>query len=551
MDMLDSLKSKVESVAGNVKDTVKQGVQEAKLKIDDRMKLPAEYYGPQLHFLGRKDDRWRVRVVVGWRPAKKDPKDATPAEPLPIFTSAASVAWVQVRDWRQLDCKVGPNVEFVLYALDGEVTLSDQAQNVTYGVEFGGQQRRECTFAVPAKSEDATLGYCSCNDVQRNEGRQPSAYLSWRKLLDEHAQSPYHVMIAGGDQIYGDAAYVEDTMNDETELEAFYLREYLGRFAKEPHMAMALSAIPFVMQPDDHDYYNGVGSMGDQEPHVVRRVAHKYRFLFQLGRAAEEAELDGVRTESSGVVVTGPNVAVLNLDMRSARNMLNKQEPLMRQATFDGLVAELRKEVLPVVKPKHLIVLLAVPPVFVQNDELAKILEVVFDTKTTSDLRDSALSLYNIGQTQAILNALFELAKEFLVRLTFISGDAHVWGTGSARSKTHDGTFDDDFRGAQLWISSPMCNEPKEALVPLVKAAKETGHITRELGELVMTVDEVHAERNWMRITVDPTAKALHGVFIRDTNGSANFVPLEPLKVMPLVAPPPPEKKESGCCIVA
>jgi hypothetical protein len=513
------------------------------------MELPVESYGPQLHFLGRKGDRWRVRVVVGWRPEKKDPQ-ATTAEPAPNFKSDA---WKPVLEsGRQLHCKVGPHVEFVLYALDGEVTLSDQAQKVTCDVEFAGQQRHS-EFVVPAKSDDATLGYCSCNDVQRKDGRVPDVYRSWAALLKEHAQSPYHVMIAGGDQIYGDAAReINETMDYKAKLEEFYLREYLGRFAKEQNMAHALSTIPFVMQPDDHDYYNGAGSMGAQEPLLVRCVAHKYRFLFQLGRAAEEAEDREGLVESSAVVVTGPNVVVLNLDMRSARNTQDTQQPLMRKATFDRLVREL-EEVLPDVKPKHLIVLQAVPPVFVQNNTLTSIYEI-FDMPDTSDLIDSALSRCNIGQTQVILTTLFDLAKKFLVRLTFISGDAHVSGTGSMRSKTHNGTFHHDFRGAQLWISSPMCNEPEAKLVTLVNMAKTVGIIPRELGELVMTLDEFHAERNWMRISVHSSAKALIGVFIHDTDGNANFVRSKPLTVVPLVAapqqPPPGAARTADCCMM-
>jgi hypothetical protein len=492
-------------------------------------------FGPQLLFRGRHESsrgpRWALRIVVGW-----DPKLMNPGK-CPVLTVDPRADPRVYRGWRRYECLVGTTVAYVMWSIDIDVKQGDESAEVKYRVDFGTESR-EHTFWVPASHSDAYMVYLSCNDIENPLTRNPNAYASWQHLISEHIHiKPVHLIIAGGDQIYGDESLNPKLEGKKEKLEAMYLNEYLCRFADEQRMATAMATIPFIMQPDDHDYYNGVGSWGKEEPKVARTVAHRMRFMFQLGRPASEAYLFDRYEESSDVYVIGPNVVILSLDMRSNRDVHRKHEPMMFRQTWKGLMTRLKNKTLkPTMfqQPKHLMVLFAVPLMFMQSHAVTKVTEV-FHHELKTDFRDSPLSKYNKEQTQEMLTDLFDLAKSFSVRLTLVSGDAHCWGTGSVKSRhAHHLPFEQDHRAAVQWISSPMCNTPEKAMETMHTIAKFIGKAKRKIDEVEMTLGKLHGERNYMKIYIEPTSNELHGIFVRDKKGDGVFTDDEPRKVAPL-----------------
>jgi hypothetical protein len=486
--------------------------------------------------------RWALRVLVGCDPNKYDVSRMPTLE-----LDAASEA--QIHGFRRLDCPIGNAVAYVLFAADFDVVLGPEPRYIEYTVVFAGCTKK-FQFHVPRENDDPHMMYCSCNDVEAPSHRRPEAYKSWDHFLRSHQQHPFDLVIAGGDQIYGDACLDHQVENDYAECERFYLNEYLSRFADEAFMAAALATVPFLMQPDDHDYYNGAGSHGKREPKLARRAAHKYRFLFQLGLPASEAIGPHCFENSSRVFRVGPNVLLLSTDMRSNRQVHSK-EPLMPNAVWSNILGQLRASTAadPRYAPRHLVVLFAVPLMFLANDIVVKISEK-FKSVLRTDFRDSPLSYHNIKQTRHMIEDLTDFARQYSIRLTYLSGDAHVFGTGYIEShEKNRPPMEQDPRAAYQWISSPMCNDPASELTLAHPIGAIFGQTKRHLGPVDMTLYKLTAERNYMRLfvtrRVGDNDAVLNGAFVRDYHNKGEYVEEDPMMAPPLRLKPSPALSES------
>ena len=254
-----------------------------------------------------------------------------------------------------------------------------------------------------------------------------------------------------------------------------------------------------------------------------------------------------VATNTSRVFRTGPNTSVLCLDLRCNRRAARKEEQdaidtliptdLWKQTMADTL-AEIQRSNEP---NQHLMVLFAVPLVFMHNTTLQTIVEKSVKSLRT-DMRDAAMSPYNIKQTAHMMSDLFDLAKATSTRLTWISGDAHVWGTGYTESRVkpklpreHDPHY-----GVQ-WITSPICNKPEKSL----ETAKDISKILKSnraivelpppihratTGEFVLgqrvkaKLEHLQAQRNFLSVTYDARSRELIGVLSRDAMSDGVYI---------------------------
>ncbi|KAH9903933.1 hypothetical protein F4778DRAFT_780618 [Xylariomycetidae sp. FL2044] len=160
-------------------------------------------------------------------------------------------------------------------------------------------------FFVPAITESMRIMFHSCNgfSVGTDEDAWSGPAL-WNDVLRCHAQTPFHVMIGGGDQIYNDGIRVNGPLREWTDIgnpkkrrdfpfpeslrqacDDFYLNNYIRWYATEP-FAAANGQIPQLNIWDDHDIIDGFGSYVNDfmKCDVFRGIggtAHKYYMLFQ------------------------------------------------------------------------------------------------------------------------------------------------------------------------------------------------------------------------------------------------------------------------------
>ncbi|KAI8828843.1 hypothetical protein BC829DRAFT_412054, partial [Chytridium lagenaria] len=130
----------------------------------------------------------------------------------------------------------------------------------------------------------------------------------WRDLLRRHAESPFHIQIGGGDQLYADgnphnilqdvpfltawfkvhdihdASRSNGRMRPKKQFSDFYFLAYIYHF--KPEFATSLSTIPYAFICDDHDILDGYGSypfyiQDSPVMHHLGRIAYRFYLLFQ------------------------------------------------------------------------------------------------------------------------------------------------------------------------------------------------------------------------------------------------------------------------------
>ncbi|QSZ28820.1 hypothetical protein DSL72_003325 [Monilinia vaccinii-corymbosi] len=168
----------------------------------------------------------------------------------------------------------------------------------------GGKTDRQ-NFFIPAVTESMRIMFHSCNgfSVGTDEDAFSGACL-WRDVARQHEESPFHVMLGGGDQIYNDGIRVSGPLRPWTDIsnpkkrreypfpedlrkdcDDYYVKNYIRWYSTEPFAAMN-GKIPQVNLWDDHDIIDGFGSYVDDFMRCsvfrgIGGVAHKYYLLFQ------------------------------------------------------------------------------------------------------------------------------------------------------------------------------------------------------------------------------------------------------------------------------
>jgi hypothetical protein len=193
-------------------------------------------------------------------------------------------------------------------------------------------------FAIPAASQSMRILFHSCNGF--SVGTDVDAWSGpalWNDVLRMHGQSPFHVMLGGGDQIYNDGVRVDGPLKPWTaiasphkrrefpfgekmrdECDEYYFKNYVKWYGQAP-FSDANGQIPQVNIWDDHDIIDGFGSYTD---HFMRcpvfrgigGVAHKYYLLFQHHQAPPKSTFttDAPKTTAVGIEGTPADPAQLD-----------------------------------------------------------------------------------------------------------------------------------------------------------------------------------------------------------------------------------------------
>lgn len=377
--------------------------------------------GPLLTFIGLQDGRLEL-AAIAWRP-----EDA----PMPaLLTDSGPVEGGEVAHRR------GVRVYRYRFSLPARADA---------WYRFDG-----ATFAVNAAFEgDLRIAYVSCNgqvhgDLERS---RESRNALWARLVRQHREQPFQLVLHGGDQIYADevlrahpavrawsrsgrdvdaavaggevAAALDDALFDR------YLRVY-----GQPEPLQLLAAVPSLAMWDDHDICDGWGSLraGKLDTAVGRTLFHAARrhfLLFQLG--AEPEELPDCVLDRSGRSLTWhvrlPGLDIIAPDLRSER----RPDRVMAD---DGWAAF--QTAADAVAGGRVLLLSSVPALGPRLSWLEAAMALVPSMqKYEDDLRDQWQSRAHREEWRRFLRCLIEMHVARDSRVTVLSGEIHLATRGT------------------------------------------------------------------------------------------------------------------------
>ncbi|XP_070537633.1 uncharacterized protein [Ptychodera flava] len=140
------------------------------------------------------------------------------------------------------------------------------------------------------------FGSCAGFATQDEIREESDSNVMWIHMRLEHAEKPFHLFILGGDVVYADPIFVKlkeerkargidetDTTGLLEEARAKYFELYISRW-RQPEQAYMLSRVPSFMMWDDHDIFDGWGSLRKITPFMkeMYKAARENFNLFQL-----------------------------------------------------------------------------------------------------------------------------------------------------------------------------------------------------------------------------------------------------------------------------
>ncbi|KAL9045949.1 MAG: hypothetical protein Q9214_001099 [Letrouitia sp. 1 TL-2023] len=274
---------------------------------------------------------------------------------------------------RQLKANpISVHQRWTFYRYDIDLQMDDESgAKWTYAITSHlGCTRYE--FLVAGRHETgwrfiATSGNDFSLNVNANErSRLGGVGYMWKDIMQKHVEcGGFHAQLGLGDQIYADRIWKEIpllkqwlaisgkdnrknsqwTAKHEEDVSHAYFHFYTSHF-DQPYLREAFAQIPYVLQLDDHDIFDGFGSYPEymQFSHMFKnigRVGIDMYLLFQHHTTLEI--LRNVSTDTDIFTITGtgwhfvkylgPAVVVVGPDCRSERN----QHQVMAGPTYQGL----------------------------------------------------------------------------------------------------------------------------------------------------------------------------------------------------------------------
>ncbi|KAI9028664.1 hypothetical protein DFJ74DRAFT_659621 [Hyaloraphidium curvatum] len=344
---------------------------------------------------------------------------------------------------------------------------------------------------------------------------------------DENVPRPFHLLIGGGDQVYNDDVFddvhaLHDWMYDipyQRDREAapwtqemehganeFYFRNCCMHFGTTV-VGDAMARIPHVFVPDDHDFFDGFGSYPEHLNNCpvfqgIAKVATKQFLLFQHHTTPElaasqncmiPADPNGPFGRPSGfnfVYNLSPTMSIVGLDNRTERQIDQVFFPATLDAIFQRINATVPRTC------EHLLVMQAVPMIFGDIGSLERPLERIskfirnnkFATEVIAKLKlyrsdqlkfgepqllddmvDHWTSMHHLLERQLLFARFGQVAKEFELRVSWLTGDVHCAGFGRLRTigVTTETEIRDPMTQYQV-ISSAIGNAPPPVFVRAV-----------------------------------------------------------------------------------
>ncbi len=454
--------------------------------------------GPVLHFRGQKEGCWHLAVLVVLGAGDPAPP------PLIVAGMGTEASLIATRgDWAfwryDLALKLGPEPSSCRYSIGKEAW----------------------TLALPALTGRRRIAYTACNGTEeedKDKGVRSERNVLWRQLVEKHEQSPFHLLLQGGDQLYADTVWEdipalsawqklgwragnEAPFTPAMAESAFtYYRERYRWVWTQPGIAAALASIPSVMMWDDHDVFDGWGSWppARQNSPVFRGVAAAARDAFALFQlAAQPDDLpEGFADRQGahfGCAWDLGSIGLLVPDLRSERRV----DQVMGEAGWEAIGRNLEM----CAGCRHLLVMSSVPLV---NTDLSAIERVVVaipgHQSLQDDLRDQWQSFAHREEWRRMLTCLADFADRSGARVTSLSGEIHLGALGLVERGTtqfHELT------------SSGVVNPPPSAAVVLAydllgrRKVRLTPDLTARLLAIPGHGKRYLRERNWLSLDLD------------------------------------------------
>ncbi len=439
--------------------------------------------GPMLKLCPCTAEEWRVRVDVILAPGQASPAlDGRPArdEEVVHLSGYRRVSW-------QLRWPRAREESLHGYRLDGRIHA----------------------VRVPGAGLAPRVAFFSCNGFSsvayaRRVGRKNAL---WEDLMDREP----HVLIGGGDQVYGDELFGKAPLKKvenprqlaalarpPAALTSAYFQLYARRWMGTEIM-QAMASVPGIYTWDDHEIFDGWGSyppkLQDSRGFQAMFNAAAAAFdLIQVGpgwTGSSEHRYQALRLEGEVELV------VIALDLRSCRT----REQVLGEAQWAKLKATLRGlPALPEGRRREILVVSSIPLIYLR---FASVFEGL-PTELQDDLIDHWESPCHRGEQLKLINNLLEHVQPDRTRVTVLSGDVHVASRGQVVD-TRQGTQRKIL--AQLTSSGIVHPGPNALETALLRLASREGPRRLEPG-LESSLSDVGAEtimptRNWLSLWFD------------------------------------------------
>lgn len=434
--------------------------------------------GPLLRFRGQEGDNWNVSALIVI--------EGTETPSLTIDDESVVIKEpIILKEFKE----EGKFNEYKVLRYDILVIRTDDEKSVTYKIG----DSKEYEFSVPGLKKEMRIAYGSCAGFHEKPSvRHTEKNELWQIMLNHQKETPYHLLIMGGDQVYADEllhkaefdVWLEKSYQErldapftpemEKSVQDFYFNLYCTRW-KEPEPATCYASIPTIMMWDDHDIFDGWGSYEDelQECDVFQGIykqARKYFRIFQL--QSTPAELKKTSLCSQINIDKSPNdksnlsyafqigdIAIVALDLRSERTM----NRVVRKESW----IEIFKWIGNIKNAKHLLLLSSIPVVYPSinwlADNLIGYLSEVVDIRSNYHLQDDVLdqwmSFGHRNERAGLIKKLLDISIKTKCRVTIISGDVHLGALGYIRSNVSD-NVNENAKVINQLVSSAIVNNP-------------------------------------------------------------------------------------------
>ncbi len=342
-------------------------------------------------------------------------------------------------------------VEYNIKASKNSRTIRYRISNKTTNV-IDMHNRDSWGFYIPSSSEKPKFAYASCNGFSSPDllAKIDDPYFLWDRLIEQHKNEPFSILIMGGDQVYADELWskvkeLEEwsrlKMKDKIKRKAtkgmiknlniFYESLYLKKWSDE-QMSLCLSTIPTIMMWDDHDIFDGWGSYPNElltcdVYQNIFQIAKKYFEIFQIRTLRNQSLLIKDSTHFS-FALKFRNYDILGLDNRAQRTIYQ----VMGNMQWNHINKFLDENI----SNDNLIILSAVPIVYRDFSLTENLVDFTsWQEELTDDLKDHWRAKEHQGERMRLIMRLFMNIEKRKVsvkktRTVILSGDVHVGSLG-------------------------------------------------------------------------------------------------------------------------
>jgi len=473
----------------------------------------AIHLGPILAFRGATNSTWKTSALVVTDRA--DRPTVSFSTPTAVLSQATQM----------LESPGG----LVAWRIDWEVPRTTTESSVEYEISDSGKH----VYSVPAAGGPLRFAFGSCNGFSDPKLMKSIEVKNerWNHLHDQHSKQAYHLLLLGGDQVYGDEIWQQKHSNVfskwlskgrrlrrksdfgvtmRTFADRFYFELYVSRW-RQAEVARVLASIPTLMSWDDHDTFDGWGSYPeeDQSCPVYRelgKIARRHYRVFQL-QERDPGEVGPGRLSAGNSLSWGyriDDIAILGLDLRSERT---RESVIMSDAAWSATVDWLAS----VAKgAKHLLVVSSIPVVYPSLRMLEGVLGFIpGQQELEDDMRDHWTSPPHEPERVRLVHNLLDFSHAESCRVTLLSGDVHVGALGEIVSMRRP----ERPRGARVisqLISSAIVHPPppKVARLYLELTGGKEDRIDADITARMVPFTGAGAdlfipERNWLALEFD------------------------------------------------